>query len=291
MKRDYYEILGVDKNASEQELKKAYRKKALEWHPDRNKSTEAEEKFKEINEAYEILSDQEKKSAYDQFGHAAFDSSSGPFGGGRTYTYKQGPFTYAYSNFGGNESPFNDSDFSFGGFSDPFSIFEQFFGGGSPFGGRTKRAPTYRIKIDFMEAVKGCEKTVNIEGKSKKIKIPAGVGDGQRIKFGDFYLLVDVGEHQIYQRDDQDIYVLKDIPFSLAVLGGTIMVPTVDGELKIRIRPGTQSGTVIRLRGKGIVYPGSSRKGDQYVRIRIDVPTKVTRDQKKAIEDLSDNGL
>ena len=124
MKRDYYEVLGVSRNASQQEIKKAYRKLALQWHPDRNKSPEAEEKFKEINEAYEILSDSQKRQAYNQFGQAAFDpAAAGPFGGGKTYTYRQGPFTYSYSNFGSGQSPFEDSKFSFGGFSDPFEIF------------------------------------------------------------------------------------------------------------------------------------------------------------------------
>src|SRR3989344_7890134 len=149
--RNYYDVLGVSKGASAEELKQAYRKLALQYHPDRNRTKEAEEKFKEINQAYEVLSDAQKRQMYDQVGHAAFDPSAGsgqggPFGGGNTYRY--GPFTYTYSsNQGGGAQ-----EFDFGGFSDPFEIFEQFFGGASPFG---RRKPVYELAIDFMEAIQG----------------------------------------------------------------------------------------------------------------------------------------
>lgn len=289
MKRDYYEILGVSRNASQEEIKKAYRRLALQWHPDRNKSPEAEEKFKEINEAYEVLSDSQKRAAYDQFGHAAFEPGAGPFTGGKTYTYRQGPFAYTFTTFGPGESPFGDFDFSFEGFSDPFEIFEQFFGSASPF--RRKRMPTYRLELDFMEAIKGCEKEVVIEGKRKKIKIPAGVADGQRIRFKDFYLSVDVKEHPIFQREGNDIYVTQKIPFTLAVLGGVVEVPTIDGEVKLRIRPGTQSGTVVRLRGKGVQSPNTFNRGDQYVKIIVEVPTRLTREQRELLKKLSRTGI
>jgi len=283
MKRDYYEILGVAKDASAEEIKRAYRKLALQWHPDKNKSAEAEEKFKEINEAYEILSDPQKRRAYDQFGHAAFEPGGGPFGGGRTYTYRQGPFTYTYTTTNGN-SPFEDFDFSFGGFSDPFEIFEQFFGTASPFG-RRARIPTYRVEIDFLEAVKGCEKEVEINGKRRKIKIPAGVNDGQRIRFRDFILLVDVQPHPVFKREGNDIWVTQLIDYPTAVLGGVVEVPTISGPVKLKIRPGTSSGTLIRLRGKGVVAPGVfGSKGDEYVQIQIAVPQKVTRQQKELLK-------
>src|SRR3990172_5804567 len=159
-KRDYYEILGVNKGASSDQIKKAYRKLALEWHPDRNKKPEANEKFKEINEAYAVLSDTNKRSTYDQFGHSAFQpgmgggaAGQGPFGG----TYRQGPFSYSYYTSGGQagQSPFG----GFEDFIDPFEIFEQFFGGG--FGRSTSsrsRRQAYQITVDFMEAVKGATK-------------------------------------------------------------------------------------------------------------------------------------
>jgi len=290
MKRDYYEVLGVSRNASRQEIKKAYRKLALQWHPDRNKSSEAEEKFKEINEAYEILSDSQKKGAYDQFGQAAFDpAAAGPFGGGKTYTYRQGPFTYSYSNFGSGQSPSKNPEFSFGGFSDPFEIFEQFFGGASPF--RQQRIPTYKIQIDFMEAIKGCQKQISIGSKKRTIKIPAGVADGQRIRFQDFYLLVDVGKDPVFQREGDDIYIAQKIPFSLAVLGGVIEVPTIEGVVKLRVRSGTQSGTVIRLKGKGVKATGRWGQGDEYVKIIVAVPTKLTREQKQLLQKTSQVGL
>ena len=152
---DYYTLLGVSKSATADEIKKAYRKLALEYHPDRNKSKDAEEKFKEITKAYEVLSNEEKRSAYDQLGHAAFEQGAGagqggPFGGGGGGG-QYGPFNYSYSTNGGG--------FDFGGSSDPFEIFEQFFGG-SPFGSRQRRA-AYSATLTFMEAVKGVEKEVN----------------------------------------------------------------------------------------------------------------------------------
>lgn len=195
--RDYYDILGVSKTASQEEIKKAYRKQALEWHPDRNKSAEAEKKFKEINEAYEILSDTEKRAAYDQFGHAAFEQggmgAGGPFGGFGGFggqqggTYRQGPFTYTYYTSGGEPGGVEGFDFS-----DPFEIFEQFFGGASPFGRQTRQVSRYGLTITFDEAVHGCEKEVVIEGKRRMLKIPAGVDDGSRIKFRDFYVTLDI---------------------------------------------------------------------------------------------------
>jgi len=288
MEPDYYKVFGVPKTASRDEIKKAYRKLALQWHPDRNKSPEAETKFKEINEAYEVLSDPKKRQAYDQFGHAAFRPGAGPSRGGRTYTYQQDPSTYTYTNFGRGESPFSGFDFSFGGFSDPFEIFEQFFGRASS---ARRRMPTYKIKIGFIEAMKGVEKEVEIGGKKRKIKIPPGIADGQRILFNDFYLLVDVGEDKVFQREGDDIYSTAEIPFSLASLGGSVKVKTLEGEVKLKIRPGTQSGTVIRLRGRGVKSPGSRRSGDQYVRIRVSVPVSLNREQKSILNKLSKIGI
>lgn len=286
-KHDYYEILGVSKNATGDELKRAYRKLALEWHPDRNKSKEATEKFKEINEAYEILSNSEKKVAYDQFGHAAFEQGgmgSSPFGGGfgQGQTYKQGPFTYTYYN---NGSPFDGVDL--GGFSDPFELFEQFFGGSSPFGGgRTRhRRSTYSLTIDFMEAVKGVQKEVEMNGRRTKIKIPAGVDDGSRIRFDDFDIVVDVTPDKTFKRDGYDVVVEAPVSFPKAVLGTVIEAPTIDGPVKLKIPSGTQPNAVIRLRGKGIPYVRGSGRGDEYIRIRITVPTKLSHKQRELLDE------
>jgi len=299
--RDYYDILGVSKNASKDELRKAYRKQALEWHPDRNKSPNAEKKFKEINQAYEILSDPEKKAAYDQFGHAAFQpggfpgagGAGGPFAGGatpggQTRTYRQGPFTYTYTTYGGGGSagsPFEGVGFDF---SDPFEIFEQFFGGGSSFRGRAAQMPRYGLSISFDEAVHGCEKEVSLDGKKRTIKIPAGVTDGSRIRFGDFYVSIDVKPDTLFKRDGDDIIVNMMIPLTTAILGGIVRVPTIDGELKLRIRPGTQPGTMVRLRGKGVPRLRRGGRGDQYVRFQVQIPEKLSRKQKELIREFEE---
>jgi DnaJ-class molecular chaperone len=290
-KRDYYEILGIKKNASEAEIKAAYRRQALQWHPDKNKSSEAESKFKEVNEAYEVLSNKDKRAAYDQFGHAAFEqgagfgSGAGPFGG-QTRSYQQGPFSYTYTTYGGN----GPEGFDFGGFSDPFDIFAQFFGGASPFGsGRASRKPRYGISLSFMEAVKGVEKEVNIEGKKRKIKIPPGVDDGTIIDFGNFYLSVDVRPDPTFKRDGLDVYVDKEISFSQAALGSVVEVPTLGGKVNLKIRPGTQPDTLVRLREKGILSPRTGRKGDQYVRIKVMVPTRLSRKQKEILEEFENS--
>lgn len=286
--RDYYDILDVSKTATEAELKQAYRKQALQWHPDRNKSSEAEKKFKEVNEAYEILSDKDKRVAYDQYGHAAFEQGAGGpggfggFGGQPGQTYRQGPFTYTYSTGG---SPFGGAE-NFD-FSDPFEIFEQFFGGASPFGRQTRQIPHYSLSIDFDEAVHGAEKTVEIDGARKTIKIPAGVDDGSRIKFQDFTVTLDVKPDSTFAREGDDLIVNISLPLTTAILGGVIEVPTIDGELKLKIRPGTQPGTMVRLRGQGVKHLHGSGRGDQYVRLQIKIPEKLTRRQKELLEEFA----
>lgn len=280
----YYETLGVSKDASDADIKSAYRKKALEWHPDRNKAPDAAEKFKEINRAYEVLSDKNKRQMYDQVGHEAYSRSGGAAPGGG-YGYQQGPFSYTYSSGGGN--PFEGFNVDFGG-QDPFDIFEQFFGFQSPFGGNQRRKPrtVYQTSLTFDEAVKGVERRVTIEGKERTIKVPAGVDNGMRIRFNDFDVQVRVGTHEFFKRDGQDIYYEKVISYPQAVLGDTIEVPTLEKPLKLKIRPGTAHGTLVRLRGEGIPYPNTSKKGDMYVVYKIHVPTKVTGKTKKLIEEL-----
>lgn len=277
-KRDYYEILGVSRSATAAEIKKAYRSLALKYHPDKNKEKDAEAKFKEINEAYEVLSDEKKRASYDQFGHAAFDAAAGmggnPFGGG----FRQGPFTYTYTT--GGTSPFGeDSGFDF---SNPYEIFEQFFGGG--FGAARPRKPRYSLTIDFLEAVKGTEKKVKIEGKDRTIKVPAGVDDGTRIRFDEFDITLDVSPHKRFRRDGSDVFVDTEIDYFLAALGGEVEIPTLDEPLKMKVRAGTQSHTLVRLRGMGVKHLRGASYGDLYVRLIVKVPEKLTRDQKKVLE-------
>nr|MBP7876015.1 DnaJ domain-containing protein [Candidatus Woesebacteria bacterium] len=249
--RDYYDILGVSKTATEAELKSAYRKMALKWHPDRNqdKKEEAETQFKEINEAYQVLSDAKKRQMYDQLGHSAFEQSGGgaagggaggnPFAGG----FRQGgPFTWSYNTTGGGQQP----DFDVG---DPFEIFEQFFGGG--FGFNQARRPRYSLSIEFEEAVKGVSKTVEIEKKKHTIKVPAGANDGTRIRFDNFDITINVRPHQSIRRDNYDLFIDEHISFTTATLGGTVEVKLFETKITLKVRAGTQSHTMVRLRGEG----------------------------------------
>lgn len=275
MAKDYYQILGLEKGASQDEIKKAYRKLALKWHPDKNKSTEAEKRFKEINQAYEVLSDPQKKQAYDQYGETAFSGGS-PFGQNMG---RQGPFTYSYSWGGG-------ADDFFGGFSDPFDIFESFFGGRSPFS-RQERIPSYQINLSLKEAIRGVKKEIEINGQKKTIKIPPGVDTGSRVRFKDFYLVVQVLPDDNFSRQGNDLVTTKKISFKTAVLGGIITITNLDGEkIKLRIRPGTDSGKIIRLRGYGAPRRSGSGRGDLYVRLEIEAPKNLSRKQKEQIKNL-----
>ncbi len=283
MAKDYYQSLGVSKNATLDEIKKAYRKLALQYHPDRNKTKEAEEKFKEVTKAYEVLSDTQKRQAYDQFGHAAFEQGAGqgPFAGGQQGQY--GPFSYTYYSTGGQQG--QNIDFDFGGFSDPFEIFEQFFGGGNPFGARRENRPTYSLQIDFMEAVHGIQKRVTIGGKTQTIKIPAGVDNSSRVRFGDYDVILEVRPDRRFQREGYDIISEKEIPFSLAALGGQVEIDTIHGPVKLKIPSGTQSETVIRLAQRGVPFVRGSGRGNHYVRIKVVVPKNLSARQKELLKE------
>lgn len=358
-KRDYYEVLGIAKGASEQEIKKAYRRLAKQYHPDVNKEADAESKFKEVQEAYEVLSDSSKRSAYDQYGHAGTEGFSG-FGGG-------------FNGYDFNNSPFDMGD-----------IFSTFFGGGGDFsnfgfeqnsrsqrnGGRDLR---YRIRMGFLEAMKGGEfeitvdreiacshcdgtgsdnkkmkkcKTCNGQGRVQKIqqsilgrmafvtectdchgtgevpekictvcngtglksdrekvtiKVPAGAYDGMVLRFrgsgsfsksgvsGDLYIEVEVEPHENFERRENDIYSSETIPVYTAVLGGEIDVDTIDGKVKLKIPNGTQSSTIFRIKGKGSPILGrSGDRGDQYVKVIVNIPTKLSKEEKKKWENLKD---
>ncbi|MBA3723544.1 MAG: DnaJ domain-containing protein [Candidatus Levybacteria bacterium] len=277
--KDYYQLLGVTKTATADEIKKAYRKLALQYHPDRNKTKEGETKFKEVTKAYEVLSSVEKRQQYDQFGHAAFEGGAGqggPFGGQPGGQY--GPFTYTYSQNG--QGP------DMGGFSDPFDIFEQFFGGGSPFGQQRPRRAVYSLRISFSDAVHGVEKEVTINDKKQKIKVPAGVDQGSRIRFDAYDIVLEVTQDKKFGREGYDIVSEQELSYAQVALGVEIAVETINGEVKIRVPAGTQPNSLIRLSGRGVPRLRGGGHGDHYVKIKVVVPKKLSHKEKQLLEDL-----
>lgn len=360
-KRDYYEVLGIKKGASDSEIKSAFRKLAMKYHPDKNPDNkEAEEKFKEINEAYAVLSDADKKSKYDKYGHAGVDPNAG-FGGG--------------AGFGG---------FGAGGFSgmeDIFDMFGDMFGGGFSGGRRSRNTPTkgrdlqQEITIEFQEAAFGVKREIKLnkyvscekchgsgaaEGTSKKtcpncngsgevrttqrtvlgtfqsvsacpnchgtgsvietpcsecsgsgkvrktvklnIEVPPGVDNGSVISIrgqgepssnggpnGDLYIVVRVKPHKLFKRDGQDLWLDYPISYAQAALGDDLKVPTLTETVSYKVPAGTQSGTVFRLKGKGIRGIKNPKLGDLYVRVNIEIPTKLNADQKKKLKAFEDS--
>jgi molecular chaperone DnaJ len=350
-KRDYYEVLGVAREAGAEEIKKAYRKLAVKFHPDKNPGDHtAEEKFKELGEAYEVLSDPQKRAAYDRFGHGAF-SGGGPSGPG-----------------GGFHDPMDLFSQVFGG---AFGGFEEFFGGGRRRGSDRQRGSDlrYDLEITLEEAAKGVEKELEIErycgcdacaskgttgsggvkvcptcggrgvvarqagifiqqstcpdcrgagetisdpcgvcrGEGRvqrdsriKLRIPAGVDTGTKLRSsgngdagvrggaaGDLYVFLGVEDHDVFQRDDSDLYCEVPLPFPVAALGGELKVPTLDGQSSIRIPAGTQGGTVFRLRDKGMPSLSGSRRGDLNVRVQVEVPTKLSGTQQDLLKEFA----
>ena len=355
-KKDYYEILGVDKGVDKDVLKKAYKKLALKYHPDRapeDKKEKYEEKFKKISEAYTILGDDKKRAQYDSGGHDAFGQGAGG------------------SGFGG----FGGGGFSGDNISDIFKdLFGSQFGGGSSRGGYNSRVGNdlqYGLTIDFEEAVFGCEKDIEIRknvacdscggtgAKDKKlekcdkchgegritvnqrtpfgvfrqavicdecdgegeipkhkcgkcngqgivhdnvkikIKIPQGISDGQTIRLegkgdsikngmeGNLFIVISVKPHKTFKRDGDDIYMDFPISFSQATLGCKVVIPTLKGTKKIKITSGTESGTIVRLRGEGVKNVNGYRTGDQFINLKIQTPKKLSRKQKKLFEELA----
>ena len=293
-KRDYYEILGVNKSASADEIKSAYRKLARKHHPDIDKSAGADVRFKEIGEAYQVLSDPQKKQSYDQFGHAAFDrGAGGPFGGGNPFGGAQGgPFgggAYSWSSSSGGGP---NVQFDFGGFEDPFELFEQIFGGG--FGQAMRRRPTYQLNITFDEAIKGVTKEVEIEERNQqgrltrkrlKIKVPAGVDNGTKMRFEDMDLVFNVSRSPEFLREGADIFSEITVSIPQLVLGDVFEVNTVHGKVKVKVPPGTQPGSLVKLKGKGAPRLNGA-SGDHYVRVNLNVPKNPSKQEKQLYEEL-----
>lgn len=302
---DYYKILGVDKSADEKTIKNAYRKLAMKYHPDKNQGDKAaEEKFKELSEAYAVLSDKEKRQKYDMFGSDKFHQQ-----------YSQ-------------EDIFRDVDlgdilrgFGFGGFSTGGSRqahvnFSDLFGGGMNFNnmrggisGRPGRDLTHKLTVSFREAVLGGDRDLSFRApdgiKNVSVKIPGGIETGKRLRLagkgesgtgnapaGDLYLEVVVQDDNVFERDGDDLIVKGRVSFTQAILGGKIEIPNIEGEAKtIKIPPGTQSGTKIRIKGQGAKRLGKPGRGDLYVVVHVSVPHKLTSAQKKMIEELEKEGL
>lgn len=299
-KRDYYEVLGVSRDASSDQIRSAYRKLARKFHPDVNKAADAAQKFKEATEAYEVLSDAEKRKMYDQFGHAGAGSfgAGGPGAGrgGRTYTWTGGGGPAG--GFGGFEDFFGGGGQGFMGMS--LEELMAALGGGGRAGGRRRGREaarpaaadvTYDLGVDFLQAVNGTTATIRLqreEGQSETInvKIPPGVKEGSKIRVrgkgaqgpggaGDLYIVVHVREHPYFRREDNDIYVELPVSVTEACLGAKVDVPTLEGTMTVTVPPGTASHRKLRLKGKGVKPPAGER-GDQYVVIHVVPPERLS---------------
>ena len=292
--KDYYDLLGVKKSASEEELKKAYRSLAKKYHPDKNKGNkDAENKFKEISEAYAVLSDREKREQYDRLGKEAFNfggAGGQPFGGTGFGGFDFSQFT---EQFGGGRSrrTSNRKTAGAGGFTD---IFSELFGGG--LGGEPQRGGDIEAEttIDFRDAVLGTTLELQLPSGSTKVKIPEGVSEGQKLRLrgkgqpaaggaGDLNLSVRVRTHPLFERRGDDIHIDLPVTVAEALRGGEIEVPTIRGSVRARIPAGTQGGQTFRLTGKGVKKKGGTF-GDHYYRVQIVVPREAGADALDAAD-------
>ncbi|MGF1668921.1 MAG: DnaJ C-terminal domain-containing protein [Balneolaceae bacterium] len=319
--KDYYKILGVDRNASQEEIKKKYRKLAAKYHPDKNPDDPtSEKKFKDLGEAYEVLKDPEKRKLYDEVGS---DWKRYQQSGGKAHDFNWNQYANAGRQyrtninfediFGGRRSGESGGSFS--------SFFETLFGGGDPFSGarqhqqRRSSARTHRtepvktrdqeveVNISLKEAYTGTTKQFRIDGELVKVKIPAGIRSGKKLKLsgkgatsstltggkrGDLYLKINVQEGDAYQRKGSDIYYDHPIDLYTAVLGGETTVPTMDGKIKLNIPAGTSGGKLFRLKGHGMPEMKNGKKGDFYVRTNIEIPKNLSDKEKELFRKLAE---
>ena len=337
MVKNYYKVLGIEKGASKEEIKRAFRKLARKYHPDVNPDeAKSGEKFKEINEAYSLLSDDKKREMYDKFGVVEGDASTyqqrgGVPGGGRvqrgpdgsTYYYSTSgaPGNFDFSEIFGNSRNSNRRQSSGGNdfFNDLGDIFDVFSNRGGSTRARTTRQQNYPregedlrydMEINFIDAFLGGKKQVQYKdpttgsNQTLSVTIPRGVQDNQKLRLkgkgmpgenggssGDLYIAMHVKSHKLFERDGDDIYIDHEIPFTTAVLGGKIQVPGIEKAISVSVPEGTKDSTILRLKKKGFYKLNSEERGNQLVRIKINIPKKTNKKQKELLEQLKATGV
>ncbi|MDB5266330.1 MAG: Chaperone protein DnaJ [Parcubacteria group bacterium] len=289
MAKDYYQTLGVDKNASEEDIKKAFRKKAHEHHPDKKGGNEA--KFKEASEAYSVLSDKQKRAQYDQFGSTGGNMGGGGFGGG----FDPNGFGFDFSGFQ-SANGFDTGDLG--------DILSSIFGGGARM--RKGRDVQVDLEITFEESVFGATKKVRINSKLVKqaeveIKVPAGIDSGQMIRMneggetipdgrsGDLYIRIHVKPHAYLRKEGYNLVMDLSIKLTEALLGSTRNITTLDGDIELKVPAGTNTGNILRVKNKGV--PRGKDRGDLYIRTTVQIPEKLSKDAKKLVEELKKEGI